>query len=237
MNPSILDDSRFPRGFATTRWGVVRAAAGEGQAAFSALESLCRDYWAPVHTHVLHRVSDPHLAEDLTQEFFSKFLSQGWFLRPREERGKFRTFLLVVLKRFLADEFQRGRTWKRGGRTVIVRLEDAPEIPGPDDPDSSLPFDRAWARTLLDRAFVSLRRETDPARFEQLSPFLEREPAHGEYQRIAGSWGVTPNSLAAAVLRLRRRLRELLREEVRQTLDDEQDVEDELRHLTRLLVS
>jgi RNA polymerase sigma-70 factor (ECF subfamily) len=227
---------RYSRSFATTRWGVVRAAAGEGESAQSALESLCKDYWEPVHTHVLYRVSDTHLAEDLTQEFFSKFLSQGWFLRPREERGKFRTFLLTVLRRFLKDELQRTRAWKRGGRTVTMSLDDLPEIAA-NDPTNSTHFDRAWAKTLLHRAFVALRKESDGERFDHLFPFLQREPDRGEYQTLTDRFGMTPNTIAAAVSRLRRRLRDLLREEIRQTLDESEDVDEEMRHLLHLLAA
>lgn len=229
---------RFSRSFATTRWGVVRAAAGEGESARSALESLCKDYWEPVHAHVFHRVSDRHLAEDLTQEFFSKFLSQGWFLRPREDRGKFRSFLLTVLRRFLNDEFQRTRSWKRGGRTVTVSLEEMQDLAiAPDDADGASQFDRAWAKALLHKAFVALRRESDHMRFDHLSPFLQREPDRGEYQALSEVFGMTPNTIAAAVRRLRRRLRDLLREEVRQTMDEGEDIEDEMRHLLHLLAA
>ena len=236
-----MSESAIPhrptRSFATTRWGVVRAAAGDGEDAQLALESLCKDYWEPVYAHVFYRVSDPHFAEDLTQEFFSKFLSQGWFLRPREDRGKFRAFLLTVLRRFLNDELQRIRAWKRGGRTVTMSLDELPDIVlARDEPEANSHFDRAWAKTLLDRAFVNLRRESDRERFNLISPFLQREPEPGEYQNLTDRSDMTPNTIAAAVSRLRRRLRDLLREEIRQTLDETDDVDEEMRHLLRLLV-
>ena len=232
-----ISPRRYTGSFATTRWGIVRAAAGEGESARSALESLCTDYWHPVHAHVLYRVRDPHLAEDLTQEFFAKFLSQGWFLRPREERGKFRTFLLTVLRRFLNDEFQRSNAWKRGGRAATLSIEEVTELHACSPDESSSHFDRAWAQTLLHRAFVQLRRESDGDRFDRLRPFLQREPDRGEYQTLTDHFAMTPNTIAAAVRRLRRRLRELLREEVRQTLDDEADIDDEMRHLLHLLAA
>ncbi len=233
-----LPTPRYLRNFATTRWGVVRAAAGEDESARSALESLCKDYWEPVHAHILYRVSDTHLAEDLTQEFFSKFLSQGWFLRPRQDRGKFRTFLLVVLRRFLKDEFERTRTWKRGGRAVTMSIDELPEVVlAGDQPEATSHFDRAWAKTLLDRAFANLRRESDVERFDCFRPFLQREPEKGEYQELTERFGMTPNSIAAAVSRMRRRLRDLLREEIRQTLHESDDVEEEMRHLLHLLAA
>ena len=231
-----LPSRRLPRSFATTRWGVVRAAAGEGGSAKSALESLCKDYWAPVNAHIHHRVGDVHRAEDLTQEFFAKFLSQGWFLRPREERGKFRSFLLTILRRFLNDEFERAATWKRGGRNATLRLDDVSEAAiTPDGPETTLHFDRAWAENLLHRAFETLKQESDGERFDRLVGFLQREPDHGEYQLLADQFAMTPNTVAAAVKRLRRRLRDHLRDEVSRTLADDEDVDEEMRHLLRLL--
>jgi len=230
-----LPSSRYSRSFATTRWGVVRAAAGEGESARSALEALCTDYWNPVHAHVLYRVKDAHLAEDLTQEFFAKFLSQGWFLRPREERGKFRTFLLTVLRRFLNDELRRTQAWKRGGRTVTLSVNELPEIA--EDASACDHFDRAWAQALVHRTFETLRKESDAGRFDRLAPFLQREPDHGEYQKLADEFSMTPNTLAAAVKRLRRRFRDLLRAEVRGTLAEDEDVEEEMRHLLQVLAA
>lgn len=233
----IRPQNRYSRTFATTRWGIVRAAAGEGESAKSALDSLCSDYWNPVYAHVYHRVADSHLAEDLTQEFFAKFLSHGWFLRPMEERGKFRTFLLTVLRRFLNDEFEKTRAWKRGGRTLTVSIHELPEIAiSPDEPDSDH-FDRAWAKSLLDRSVVALRQESDGERFEKLLPFLQREPDRGEYQTLSDLFGMPPNTIAAAVLRMRRRLRELLRQEISHTLDENEDIDEEMRHLLHLLAA
>lgn len=215
----------------------MRSAAGEGDSARHALNSLCEDYWNPVYAHVLYRVRDSHLAEDLTQDFFSKFLSQDWFLRPRESRGKFRTFLLTVLRRFLNDQSKRSHAWKRGGRNPTVSLDELPELASDTMADSSSHFDRAWAQTLLHSAFVRLKKESDSARFQHLFPFLQREPDQGEYQTLTDQFGITSNTIAAAVRRMRRRLRDLLREEIRQTLDDGDDIEEEMRHLLRILAS
>ena len=39
-------------------------------------------------------------------------------------KGKFRSFLLVALKRFLANEWDRARRLKRGGGQVIISLDE-----------------------------------------------------------------------------------------------------------------
>lgn len=224
--------------FMTTRWTMLKVAAGEGEDAESALQWWCSSYRGPVFAYVLARVRNEHLAEDLTQEFFLKFLAKELLARPVAERGKFRSFLLTVLKRFLMDEAAKAAAQKRGGRAEMLSLEEMPNG-GPANPqeEGMERFDRDWARQLMDGAFTALRNESDPARFDLLKGFLEREAEAGEYQALAPAFGGNPNTVSAAVRRLRLRLREKLREEVRRTVGSSEEVEEELSYLLKLILS
>ena len=51
------------------------------------------------------------------------------------------------------------------------------------------------------------------------------------HAETAKKLGMSEGAVKVAVHRLRKRFRELLRQEIAQTLDDEADVEDELRYL------
>ena len=42
-------------------------------------------------------------AKDLTQAFFTRVLEKGYFKEARQERGRFRAFLLTAVKRFLIN--------------------------------------------------------------------------------------------------------------------------------------
>src|SRR6185295_11703533 len=102
--------------FATTQWSVVlRAAQPDDSAARSALELLCRRYWFPLYAFARRRVSEVHEAQDLTQEFFLRLLQKNSLASASPERGRFRSFLLVSLKNFLANEWDRTTAQKRGG--------------------------------------------------------------------------------------------------------------------------
>jgi hypothetical protein len=94
-NSNPLQDS----GFATTHWSVV-VAAGQGHSpqAAEALERLCRTYWYPLYTFIRRHVPKAQDAEDLTQEFFTRFLAKEYFGRADPARGRFRSFLLACLK-------------------------------------------------------------------------------------------------------------------------------------------
>ena len=59
-----------------------------------------------------HSVED---AQDLTQEFFARVLEHHWLARADQAKGRFRTFLLTAMERFLANEWDKVRALKRGG--------------------------------------------------------------------------------------------------------------------------
>ena len=91
-------------GFPETRWTLVVAAGQEGnQAAAEALAELCRSYWYPLYAFVRRYGHSPDEAQDLTQEFFARFLEKRYFTYADPVKGRFRSFLLISLKRFLND--------------------------------------------------------------------------------------------------------------------------------------
>jgi len=95
--------------FKTTHWSVVLAAGGDALLEReAALAKLCQTYWLPVYSFVRRRGRGPADAKDLTQEFFLRLLEKEFLQGGDRETGKFRSFLLVVLKRFLANEWDRG---------------------------------------------------------------------------------------------------------------------------------
>ena len=65
----------------------------------------------------------PPDAQDLTQEFFARLLEKDYLKAAAQEKGRFRTFLIVALKRFLANEWDRARAQKRGGGQVVLSLD------------------------------------------------------------------------------------------------------------------
>ena len=110
--------------FLTTRWSVVVSAQGKGSGDTSAaLEALCRAYWYPLYAYVRRLGRSAHDAQDLTQEFFARLLEKEYLRAADRAKGRFRTFLLVALKRFLANEWDRQRAQKRGGGSVAVPIE------------------------------------------------------------------------------------------------------------------
>jgi len=151
--------------FVTTHWSVVLAARrSDTTRAQAALARLCQAYWYPLYAYVRRRGYEAHDAQDLTQEFFARLLEQNWLAQADRERGRFRTFLLAALSHFLANEWDKARTQKRGGAVQIVPLQiDSAETRYGQEPADPLTpeqcFERRWALALLDEVLNALRAE------------------------------------------------------------------------------
>jgi len=231
--------------FATTRWSVVIAAQQEPTGvADEALETLCRTYWYPLYAYVRRAGRGAHDAQDLTQEFFARLLAKEWLNSADRGKGRFRTFLLVAMKRFLAKEWQREHAQKRGGDFHFVPIdpEGAEERYAAEpglEPDAV--YERRWALTLLDTAldsraseFRSAGKERD---FELLKPWLTAGRGEIPYGELASTLGTTEGAARVAVHRLRKRFRELFRAIIAETVADANEIPDELQHLARVLGS
>lgn len=115
--------SRYAPVFPTTTWTAIHAAQDcQSPESVEALNRCVAAYWKPVFYFLRARGMSLQRAEDLTQEFFLQFLERGWIRRADQERGRFRTFLLTILTRFLADrETDRAPRQKRfDDRLVLV---------------------------------------------------------------------------------------------------------------------
>ena len=227
--------------FPTTRWSMVLAArTGPTGESREALAGLCEAYWYPLYAFVRRRGSDRDEALDLTQGFFERLLEQRYLddLRPGE--GRFRSFLLSALKHYVSNERARSSAEKRGGGSPLISLdaEDAAEryrLEPRDDRTPERAYERAWARTVLDRVTRQLEREFDAAGkgklFTALAPSLTGSGPARPHRESAEALGLSEDAVKMSLLRMRRRFGRLLRDEIAQTVGDDEQVDDELRHL------
>lgn len=221
--------------FETTRWSVVLRARGEPGEARAALEQLCRTYRPPVLAFVRSRGYALDAAEDLTQAFFARFLERAWHSSADPERGRFRSFLLTALKRFLIDAGAEAAALKRGGGVRFHALDDEGDCEDAAGETPDTVFEREWARAVLNAAFARLRNEAEQAGklalFDRLGEFLVERPDESEYAHAAEELQLRRNTLAVAVHRLRHRLRELVREELSEITASRAELDEELRTL------
>lgn len=238
------DDATRAR-FAATSWTNVLAAQQSGSAeAEAALEKLCATYWYPLYAYLRRKGSDPHQAQDLTQEFFYRLIKKNYLGAVDRSRGKFRSFLLAALNHFVSNQRDHDHAAKRGGGHILISLDDeAAEHRFLSEPASKLSpekiFERNWFLTLFDQAQAQLRAElvaTGRAEvFDALKQFLIEDAGEGEYDAIATRLKMTPNAVAVTVHRWRDRYKKLLREEILRTVADPAEIEDELHRFFEVL--
>ena len=208
-----------------------------------ALDELCRVYRPPVLAFVRRHIRDADEAEDLTQAFFEQLLRLRVHAAADPQRGRFRVFLLVALKRFLSNQHAAATAIKRGGGQTTLsldaQLELGEEPASADNPDTV--FERAWASVVVRQAVSRLQAEAQAADklelFRALRGFLLESPDTDDYARAAERLGLRRNTLAVAIHRLRHRLRELVREELADTVTEADDLEAELGELQQALAS
>lgn len=236
--------------FASTRWTIVLEAGDSAAASaqsLSALSELCQIYWRPLYLFLRREGYGSDDAQDLTQGFFADLIETRAYARADRERGRFRSFLLGALKHFVADARDRDRAQKRGGGIIPEQLDDKAiaeaeaQVERTAKWNSDRVYDREWAASLLRRALDRLAQECGLAGkselFGYLKPYLSvMEEAAVPYEEMAQRLHRPVTTLRSDVARLRARYRAILREEVRGTVAEGSDVDEELRHLCRVLV-
>jgi RNA polymerase sigma factor (sigma-70 family) len=231
--------------FQTTRWSLVVAAGGDNSsAARAALASLCELYWYPLYAYVRRHRYSPDDAADLTQAFFTSLLERRDFEQLTRERGRFRAFLLASLKHFLANDFARRRTLKRGSGVAPVSLsfDHAEERYAREPADVTTPetlYERRWALTVIERALATLRHEWRQRQreheFDALRSSLLGTAPPGGYAAMAATLAMSEGAVKTAIHRLRHQFRMQLRRDVGETVSEPREIEDEIRYLIRVL--
>lgn len=232
--------------FSATHWSVVIAAGAATSDSHRrrALEELARTYWFPLYAFVRRRGLSPDAAEDLTQDFFARLLEKQSLTQVDRTKGKFRSFLLASLKNFLANEYDKAQTRKRGGQSAVIAIDSlSAEARYALEPvDTITPervFEQRWAWAVLDRVLQLLRERYEAdgqgALFDAIKGTLTGRPEAGDYAEIGLTLNMQTGSIAVATHRLRRRYRQLLRDEIAHTVAEPEHIDEELQYLLRCL--
>lgn len=231
--------------FSATHWTIVLAAASsDPKHAGEALATLCRSYWSPLYLFVRRQGYSAHDAEDLTQAFFARLLEKKTVDQANPAKGTFRSFLIACLKHFLANERDRARALKRGGRHEFISIDvESAEtrflIDGAQNESAERWFDRQWALEVLAQVLARLHDEflaTDKeALFDALTRTFTGSGETAGYAAIASQFGTSESAIKSAAHRLRQRYRQLLRAEIARTVAEPGMIDEELSHLMAAL--
>jgi RNA polymerase sigma-70 factor (ECF subfamily) len=201
---------------------------------------LCSNYWYPLYAFVRRQGHHPADAQDLTQAFFTRLLEKQDLVAVDQTKGKFRSFLLMSLRHFLLNEWDKNQAAKRGGGRPKLSLdfqdaESKYSLEPHHCETAEAIYDRQWALALLDRVRGRLdaehRSEPKQRQLDVLQTYLTGAPDAVSYQAAGEQLGMAENAVKVAVHRLRRQFGDLLREEIRHTVASEQEVDEEIRAL------
>jgi DNA-directed RNA polymerase specialized sigma24 family protein len=227
--------------FPNTNWTVLAQATLQGdEDARRAMDEFCQLYWKPVYLAICATARSGEDAKDQTQSFFRYVMANSTLRRAQRERGKFRTFLLTILWRFLRDERDKLMAEKRGGDAIVSSLDEATEgeLP-PEAAPLTEALDREWGNALFERVIETIRREVVAARSEEawkiLRQFLPGSLHTPAAADVAPALGLTEGGLRSEVHRLRQRCREVLRFEVLTSVSSPEEVDEEIAYLGRVL--
>lgn len=237
------------RSFAQTRWSVVLRAKGENISSATKVSQVRRDalgklieiYWKPLYFFVRRKGHGADDARDLVQAFFATFLEKDFLKSVEREKGRFRTFLLVSMEHFLANEYDKARAQKRGGGRKIVSLDfdDAEQRYGREPSTKETPeslYLKKWAKALTDQAMAMLKEHFKRNGKAELFTAIRTHLAGGDdYEAEARKFKMTANHFKVTVHRARKLYREFLREAVRDTVRSDADVDDELKEIINCL--
>ena len=235
------DTYQFPQ----TRWTFIgQLQNGTEKEKEVVWDWVSRHYWSPIYSFLRASGREHQVAEDLTQQFFEKLLTENILEKARFEQGKLRSFLLGALKHMVSNQDRSGRTQKRGegGKDLSIDTTNFELIYGEDfchkeDPEKI--YQRCWALALIETAEGQLRKEfAEEGRqelFGELEPYLRNEDLKPSYDELAAKLESTPGAVRLLVHRLRKRLRQLVEEEVGQTLTEASEVTSECEWIQETL--
>lgn len=238
-----------PQGFPSTRWTRIVRSHGRTDRepcpeAEDAFAELCQIYWYPVYAYIRWLGYPAQDAEDYAQAYFLRLLSgRDIFAEADPAKGRFRQFLAASVKAFVFSQRRKALAQKRGGDRVIVSFDAAlAESLFDREPSQGLSpealFERRMAVTLLESVQQELaddyQRRGKSHVYEALKNHISWRSGDGAQAELAERMGTSVAALRMALHRLRQRYGEILRERVADLVEGPEEVEDELRYLSRL---
>ncbi len=235
-------------GFPATRWTLVGRAAGADEVERPiAVTEIVRAYSPALRAHLLQSLRyDEHHADDLLQGFLAdKVLEQRLIGHADPNRGRFRTFLLAALDRYVIDEHRRRSAQKRSPAGEVMDVDQhrdtlASAAGGADA------FDAAFAREVLGEVLEVMRQQCaslnradlwDVFEVRYLKPAtqdVEPEPHESIARRLSLQ---SPHQAGNLLITAKRMFTRIFKAVVARYAQGDEEVRAEVRDLWRIFAS
>ncbi|MCC9606114.1 hypothetical protein LOC68_19510 [Blastopirellula sp. JC732] len=230
--------------FPTTAWNIIDSLKGGQRASLDSRNCFVQSYWPAVFGYLRRRGFQESTAEDLTQDFFCHLFEKELVGSYQSDRGRFRTYILTILSRFVSDQTTSRAPRQRQFENDLVPISclaathDVQLLGGDSSPEDE--FMRQWARSVIQATRNELRlwcqsqgRPDWYLVFNALNP-ADFSPAASK-EKVAQSLRLTIDQVRYAQSKSEQKFIELLRLVVLEQVESEKEVDDEIRALRRLL--
>jgi DNA-directed RNA polymerase specialized sigma24 family protein len=233
--------------FLTTHWSFVEDLASADEDRRLALVGVLLDrYWKPVYCYLRRKGHTNEEAKDLTQGFFHEVVLERHLVEKADPaKGRFRSFLLMALNRYLANVRKHDERQRRtpAGKLVPLEVVEPPELSqlvAQSDPEDC--FNYAWVSALLERVLEELEgachRDGKTVHWHLfhdrvLAPIMDRaDPI--PLAEICTRYGIQDEARASnMIITVKRRFQNLLREHLRKSVVSEELLAEELEEIKR----
>lgn len=232
--------------FLTTHWSLIDQAQAKEEGNRALIGLLLNKYWKPVYCYLRRKGYDNEQAKDLTQGFFHEVvLGRGLIQKADQSRGRFRSFLLVALNRYIINVREEEAAQKRipQGRLVSLDMIDPPDLPSSvieSAPEET--FNYAWISALLEQVLNEVQAKCEERdlmlhwqvfRDRIVQPILNgTEPL--SMKAICARYDVEDTIKASNMITTVKRLfQAVLKQHVRNSVMSEEDTADEMAQMKR----
>jgi len=245
----MTDMGGVGKAFLTTHWSIIENVSSSDDDKNRALIGLLLSkYWKPVYCYLRRKGHDNEQAKDLTQGFFHEVvLGRSLIQKADQSKGRFRSFLLIALNRYLITARTGQAAQKRIPKSKLVPLSaiDVPELRQATSelaPEDS--FNYAWVSSLLEQVLAEVEanchkdgRTVHWHVFHDrvLGPIMEKtEPP--SMKEICLKYAVESEAKASNMMvTVKRRFQTALKSHLRSLVVSEDQVDEELAEIMRFL--
>jgi RNA polymerase sigma-70 factor (ECF subfamily) len=236
--------------FLTTHWSLIEGSRSPHQDNDGALTGLLlQRYWKPVYCYLRRKGYHNEEAKDLTQDFFHEVvLGHHLIDKADPAKGRFRSFLLMALTRYLINRHGEETAQKRIPKDKLTSFDMTDEPPEAYYSASTLTpedsFNHAWVSALLDRVLAEVESSChEDGKSVHWDLFNERilEPIMKaidppSMEDLCHKYGIAGKIKASnMIVTVKRRLQAVFREHLRESVMTEESLSGELAEIKRFL--
>ena len=249
MSPANYTDmGGTAEAFLTTHWSMLgKDTDPTSQDKNRALIGLLlTKYWKPVYCYLRRKGYDNEQAKDLTQGFFHEVvLGRGLIAKADRSKGRFRSFLLIALNRYLINIREQDGAQKRIPRDRIVPLDIVDTIKLPRFITGSAPedsFNYAWVSQMLEQILQQVEaecsRDGKRAHWNVFHDRVLRPIMNGtvppSLREICDRYDIDDDAKASnMIVTVKRRFQAALIKNLRESVLSDEQVDDELADLKK----